>query len=124
MNSVFWTGAASFYGTAAMLGERGVGGGASIRFPSAPPVALALSADGGELLITAHIPSAMLKRMIGIVSGGGEEEGEEDEDGAPATRPAAGGNLRVPRGRVAEDSVTVERRTVVESMPATGPKED
>ena len=85
----------------------------------------ALSADAGELLITAHVPSAMLKRVIGIISGEedvADEEEEDDEDGAPA------GRVAPPPGRLgrgeAGGTITVERRTVVESMPATVPKDD
>jgi hypothetical protein len=90
------TRAAGFYGSimVSMLA-----GGAQIHFPVAPPAAMAMSADRGELILTAHIPSETLKKIIGKASGEEEagEGAEEDEEDAisvkkvttvPATIPA------------------------------------
>jgi predicted LPLAT superfamily acyltransferase len=109
------TSAAGFYGSAMLAmsgGGGGMGAGAQIHFRAAPPVAMAMSADKGELVLTAHIPAAMIKRMIGTIAGGEDVE-EDEEDAIPAgyQTPGAG------RG----DVIRVRKKVQVENVPLPAP---
>ena len=113
------TSGASFVGTAMM--SQMTGGGAQIKFKAAPPAVVSLSADKGDLLIVGHVPALVIKRIIGTMSGMGEDVAEEEDDGPktkPASRPAGGAM----NPDAAPDKVSVERRTTVKEVPVAPPK--
>jgi hypothetical protein len=109
------TNGAGFFGTVMISAMTGGGGGAQMKFQAAPPVVVSLSADKGDLLIVGYVPALMIKRIAGTMPGMGGDAGEE-EDNAPATRPATrrpGGPDFFPE----TDRITVEKKTTVEDVP-------
>ena len=109
--------AVAFYGKAmlsvvgGMAGPMGVGvGGAALHMKPAPPIVVALSADKNDLVVTAHIPTLLFKRVVGGFTGMDEVPAEEEDDfpGAKrsATQPASGkaGRAGVVEKVVVEDA--------------------
>jgi hypothetical protein len=85
-----------------MAGPIGVGvGGAAIQMKPAPPIVVALSVDKNDLVVTAHVPTKLFKRVVGAFTGMDEPPAEEEDDfpGAkPTTRPTSRPAGRGPAG--------------------------
>ena len=85
-------------------------GGAALHMKPAPPIVVALSADKNDLVVTAHIPTLLFKRVVGGFTGMDEVPAEEEDDfpGAKrsATQPASGpaGRAGVVENVVVEDA--------------------
>lgn len=110
-------------GSRAMMGAQMGVGGAQIKVRACPPIVVGLSGEKNDLVITAHVPTKMLKRVIGTISNMGDDEEVEDEEDTPATQPATRPAARGGALLEGRDDISVRKTTRVESvpMPATRP---